>query len=307
VFTVIFYFTYSSNIVIACCTAIDILTGGYQPNITSGIGLFQISILALMLLGSLNFHFHYNLFRLKLRKLVTPEIRLFLGILVAATLIICLLAWVNPFESFFSVVSMASSTGIESFSIASTTVGAKIVFILLELGGGCAFSMAGGIRIQRIQTILNAIRKNGDQPDGEELKAAIISIVGFLATLIVLCSVFSTMGVGILDSLFEVGSALSTNGISMGATTVVMPIGYKWLMILAMIIGRIEIVSIFTAVGRLPLLVTLRQRVSRRVKGFDRLKKIWHAAYRAGVRVIKRARRALSSNTKKLSRLLQTS
>ena len=78
-FTAIFYFTYSPpDLVISSCAAIDVLTGGYQPNITAGIGLFQISVLVLMLLGSLNFRFHYNLFHLKLRELLTPEIKLYL-------------------------------------------------------------------------------------------------------------------------------------------------------------------------------------------------------------------------------------
>jgi Trk-type K+ transport system membrane component len=47
--------------------------------------------------------------------------------------------------------------------------------------------------------------------------------------------------------VFEVGSALTTNGISMGITTVTLPLGYKWLLILAMILGRIEIVAVFKA------------------------------------------------------------
>ena len=74
VFTAIFYFTYSTNLVVSSCAAIDVLTGGYQPNITAGIGVFQVSIIVLMLLGSLNFSFHFNLFRLRLHELFTPEI-----------------------------------------------------------------------------------------------------------------------------------------------------------------------------------------------------------------------------------------
>jgi hypothetical protein len=35
----------------------------------------------------------------------------------------------------------------------------------------------------------------------------------------------------------------------MGATTIALPLGYKWLIILAMIIGRVEIVSLLKATG----------------------------------------------------------
>jgi trk system potassium uptake protein TrkH len=95
-FTAIFYFTYSPNLIFSACAAIDVLTGGYQPNITAGIGIFQASIILLMFLGAINFRFLYNLFHLKIRELMTPEIRLFLIIIGMSTIIISLLAWINP-------------------------------------------------------------------------------------------------------------------------------------------------------------------------------------------------------------------
>ncbi len=248
-FTAIFYFTYPPpNLVIASCAAIDVLTGGYQPNITAGIGIFQISIIMLMLLGSLNFRFHYNLFHLKLRELLTPEIKLYLGALAVFTVVISILAWVNPFDSLFHVVSMASSTGMEYFSIAATPLPAKILFIIIGLVGGCTFSMAGGIRMERIRQLINVIRKNDDQPTREELKSIMVYLVSFVAILLIFSLVFATLGISLLDSIFEVGSALTTNGVSMGATTINLPIGYKWLLIAAMIIGRVEILNILRAI-----------------------------------------------------------
>jgi trk system potassium uptake protein len=248
-FTAIFYFTYPPpNLVIAGCAAIDVLTGGYQPNITAGIGIFQISVLVLMLLGSLNFRFHYNLFHLKLRELLTPEIKLYLGALAVFTVAISIFAWINPFDSLFHVVSMASSTGIEYFSIAATPLQAKILFIIIGLVGACSFSMAGGIKMQRIQTLISAIRKNSDEPTREELKSVIIFITSFVAILLIFSLALATLGISLLDSIFEIGSALTTNGISMGATTISMPIGYKWLLIAAMIIGRVEILNILRAI-----------------------------------------------------------
>ena len=260
VFTVIFYFTYSSNLVVASCAAIDVLTGGYQPNVAGGIGVFQISILVLMLFGSFNFRFHYNLFRLKFRKLITPEIKLYLEIILASGLLICILAWVNPFESLFNVVSMTSSTGIDSFNISSSPLPAKIVFILIGLAGGCAFSMAGGLRMQRIQLLFNSVRKGDLQPTREELESVLTTVAVFAATLIILSLAFSTIGIALIDSIFEVCSALTTNGISMGATSVTLPIGYKLLLIFCMIIGRVEILVIFKAVKVDKLLNALKLR-----------------------------------------------
>ena len=182
---------------------------------------------------------------MKLRSVLTPEIKLYLEIIAGATLLIAILAWINPFDSLFHVVSMMSSTGIDYINMASTSVAAKIMFILIGLVGGCAFSMAGGIRIQRIRVLIDALRKKSHQPDREQLKAVLIAIVSFFIVLFILSLIFSTIGISFLDSVFEVGSALTTNGISMGITTVAIPLGYKWLLILAMILGRIEIVAVF--------------------------------------------------------------
>jgi len=244
-FTVIFYFVYSQDVVLASCAAIDVLTGGYAPTVTGGIGIFQISLVVLMLLGSFNFKFHHDLFRLRLRSSLTREIKLYLGIIAGATVLVAILAWVNPFDSLFHVISMMSSTGIDYIGVAATPISAKITFILVGLVGGCTFSMAGGIRIHRVQVLIDALRRKGDQPDREEWKNALASIVGFFIVLIILSLIFQTIGISFLDSVFEIGSAFTTNGISMGMTTVTIPLGYKWLLIFAMILGRIEIVAVF--------------------------------------------------------------
>ena len=82
-----------------------------------------------------------------------------------------------------------------------------------------------------------------------EYLPALVSILLFIFTLIIFALLFTTIGVSFTDALFEVGSALTTNGISMGATTVSMPIAYKWLMIAAMTIGRVEIMSVLIALS----------------------------------------------------------
>jgi len=158
IFTAVFYLVYSQDLVVASAAAIDVLTGGYQPNVTAGIGVFQISIIVLMLVGSLNFRFHFNLFHFKLRGVLTREIKLYLGIIAVATVLVAILAWINPFDSLFHVISMMSSTGIDYINVAATPPAAKILLIVVGLIGGCAFSMAGGIRIQRIQMLIDALR-----------------------------------------------------------------------------------------------------------------------------------------------------
>jgi trk system potassium uptake protein TrkH len=248
IFTVIFFFTSSSNLIFASTAAMDLLTGGYQPTIASGIGLFQISVVVLMIIGGLSFRFHYNLFHLKVRELLTPEVKLYFLLIAVSTVIISILAWINPFDGLFNAASMLSSTGAATMDLAVFSLPAKILLIVLMLIGGCGFSMAGGIKIERIQKLANAIRRNGEAPAKRELRSLILYLAGFIALLLILSLAFSTSGTNMLDSVFEVGSALSTAGASIGATTVAMPVVYKWLLIFAMLVGRVEIVSIYKAI-----------------------------------------------------------
>ena len=253
VFTILFYFVYSPDVVVASCAAIDILTGGYAINVTGGIGIFQVSLVGLMLLGSLNFAFHYNLFRRRPHIALTREIRLYLWIIVGATVLFSILAWVNPWDSLFHVVSMISSTGTDYIRVAGTPIAARILIIVIMLIGGCTFSMAGGIRIQRVQLLIDVLRRKSDPLDKKQLREVLTSIVCFLAVLLALSLVFSTIGISLLDSIFEVGSALTTNGNSVGITTAAMPFFYKWLLIFAMNLGRIEILAAFKALSSTPV------------------------------------------------------
>jgi trk system potassium uptake protein TrkH len=248
IFTAIFFYTYSPNMILASCAAMDILTGGYQPTIASGIGLFQISVIILMIIGGLNFRFHYNLFHLKVRELLTPEVKFYLLLIAVSTVIISVLAWINPFDGLFHAASMVSSTGVATINLEALSAPAKVWLIVLMLVGGCGFSMAGGIKIERIQKLVNALRRNSDAPTKRELRSIILFLVGFVGFLLILSFAFSTLGTNMLDSVFEVGSALSTAGASVGATTVAMPVIYKWILIFAMLVGRVEIVSIYKAI-----------------------------------------------------------
>jgi trk system potassium uptake protein TrkH len=193
----------------------------------------------------------------------SKEIGLFFLIITVASVAIVYVANVNFVDSVFHVVSMSSSTGYDYLNIMTLNNTAITIFITLIVIGGCAFSMAGGIRISRLITFAQSIgqavkmtfikEESSEDNFKESVKSfyeffpAIISILLFILLLIVFALLFTTMGVSFTDAIFEVGSALSTNGVSMGATTVAMPIAYKWLMIAAMTIGRVEIITILIA------------------------------------------------------------
>lgn len=268
-FIVVFYFLGFQDLIKTGAFVIDTITGGFQPSIQQfqqylNIGP-KICILILMFVGSVNFAFNYHLFTFKLKRLFSLEIVLYLLLIAIGTSLVFFLAKIETVDSLFHVVSMMSSTGYEYINISGLNDKVLSIFIMLMLIGGCAFSMAGGIRISRLVSFGKAIKQSIRgilikekiimEPDKQtesnnfECFSALVSILLFIFTLVLFAIAFTTMGVSFTDSLFEVGSALTTNGISMGATTATMPLAYKWLMIVAMIIGRVEIISILIALS----------------------------------------------------------
>ena len=266
-FTAIFYFIGFTDILNTGTFVIDTITGGFQPNALQFqqylLFIPKILIIILMLVGSVNFAFNYNLFTGKIKKMFSKEIILFFLIITFVSVAIFYIAKIEFVDSIFHVVSMASSTGYDYLNILTLNNTAITMFITLIIIGGCTFSMAGGIRVSRLLTFGKSIGQavkmtfiKEESPEDAykettknfyEYFPAITSILLFILLLIIFAMLLTTMGISFTDAIFEVGSALSTNGVSMGATTVAMPIAYKWLMIAAMTIGRVEILTILIA------------------------------------------------------------
>lgn len=261
IFTAIFYFLGFQDLTRTSPFIIDTLTGGFQPTIQQfqqylGIAP-KICMIALMLIGSVNFAFNYHLFSGKFKKMLSLEVVVYLLMISVGTTLILIATRLNILDSLFHVASMTSSTGYDYVNISSFNDTALSIFILLMLIGGCAFSMAGGIRVSKLITFARSVKESirgvltgekvtteQEHTNNAEHFSVVTSILVFVFTLVIFAIVFSTIGVSFTAALFEVGSALTTNGISMGATTASMPTFYKWLMIVAMTIGRVEVLTI---------------------------------------------------------------
>jgi trk system potassium uptake protein TrkH len=254
----------------AVSLVIDTITGGFQPSPSQFQRYlsppFLVCFLVLMFLGSVNFSFNYHLLTRKLNRLLPREIRIYISVIVAGTVIVAVLSGMNAFDALFHVVSMSSSTGYDYIGIPNLNDTVLSVFLLLMILGGCAFSMAGGIKVFRIMSFFSLLKHDVNETIAKEgaveedpgtrgnidigCLSSVVSILLFVGTLFIFSTMFSTIGVSFTDALFEVGSALTTNGISMGATTVSMPTGYKYLLMVTMIIGRVEIMTILVAVWK---------------------------------------------------------
>ncbi len=275
--------------VAAVTLVIDTLTGGFSPPNSSfatiiGIPL-RVVLLFLMLFGSLNFKFNHHFLRGNIRKAVNDEARLYLMIIVVGSVLVALFGGLNLFDSVFHVISMSSSTGFDYVGIQGLNDTAKTIFLFLMMIGGCTTSMAGGIKVLNIllssrdiqDSVAAALSKEGviaqyhrANPDTLlQWNLATGAVLLFVATLLALSLIFSTSGLSFWDSLFEVGSALTTNGYTTGATSLSLPIFYKFVLMVAMIIGRVEIMIVLVSiyVGG-PILVNALRNVGKRLRFF---------------------------------------
>ncbi|MCL2358663.1 potassium transporter TrkG [Candidatus Bathycorpusculum sp.] len=278
VFTGIFYLLGYTDFVATGTFVIDTLTGGFSPNTLTFQQYLsvapQILILLLMFLGAVNFSFNYNLLAGKFKKIFSPEIVLFICIMVTASIVLFFVMDIGFFDSLFHVVSLASTQGIYYLNLATFSSNAVVLLVILMSVGGCAFSMAGGIKISRLLALGTSFghlismpftksdrQKETTKTEITEAFPAVMAILFFFAALVVFALLLSTMGISFGHALFEMGSALSTTGATMGAVSVAMPLGYKWLIMVSMIIGKVEIVTVFAVL--VPFFV---KKIRRRVK-----------------------------------------
>ena len=138
--------------------------------------------------------------------------------------------------------------------------GSKLVLIFSMLVGGGAGSTAGGFKLLRLLIAASVFRLillrtclpkhavieprlAGRRLQDEEIHAALLLIVLFVAVVALSWLPFVAMGYGPLDSLFEVVSATGTVGLSVGLTSATLPPLLKGILCIDMLMGRLEIMA----------------------------------------------------------------
>lgn len=235
-----------------------------------------------MIISALPFVFHYAIFSKKMHTTsVRPELFLYTGIIVICVIIFYFVLS-NTLEvqselmtSVFHVISAATNSGFQFLDIAQISIEAKMVLIVAMLIGGTAFSTAGGIKVGRLLQIIQKVtgKKFTSDNSGGSISAvaspynkryltieskptkikeeekifneAIYVIVLFISVSLITGIIISHIDKeNFLDSFFDSVSALTTTGLSSGITSVEMDPVSKIVLIINMIIGRFEIITI---------------------------------------------------------------
>jgi trk system potassium uptake protein TrkH len=156
--------------------------------------------------------------------------------------------------------SAQTTAGFSSMPCVQLDAGSKLILIFSMLVGGGAGSTAGGFKLLRLLIAASVFRLillrtclpkhavieprlAGLRLQHDELQAALLLILLFVAVVALSWLPFVALGYSPLDSLFEVVSATGTVGLSVGVTSATLPALLKGILCLDMLMGRIEIIG----------------------------------------------------------------
>lgn len=237
-------------------------TGGFSPvSDFRPLTIYPLNVLLalLMVIGATSFLFHYRLFRGWIRQALTPEILAFPVIILLGGLSLMALEPLDISTAIFHAVSASTTTGYGWLDLSGFKDPAKLVLVPFMFIGGASFSTASGIKLLRLLLILKAIpwaarraTSGVTEPltlgrrevKGEEVAFQLLVVIVAAAVILAAAFLFVTAGYPFVDSLFEVTSAYSNVGLSVGLAAG-LPLGMKWLLALVMVLGRVETVPVF--------------------------------------------------------------
>lgn len=260
-------------------------TGGYSTS-DSSMGQFDsLAIMAsscvFMILGSVPFFLFVRLLNGDSKPLFRDrQVRFFVGFLLTIALIITgYRVWASgaePAEAFvqtlFNVTSVVTTTGYASEDYTTWGPLAVVLFFFLTFVGGCSGSTSGGMKIFRFQLSIMMLREqvrrllhpnvvmsryyNGRVIGDEIITSAVAFSFLFLTTLAVVAAVLATLGLDLVTSLTGAATALANVGPGLGETIgpagnfAALPDAAKWVLMAAMLLGRLELLSVFVLFSR---------------------------------------------------------
>ena len=262
-------------------TFVALSTGGLSTRMQN-IAAFHsgwvdaVSIL-LMILGAISFPVHYALWRRRWRRVLRDgEVRMFLVLVVGGTV---LLTWRSlPWGAYywqdglFQAVSALTTTGFSTVDLARLDDFGLVILLLLMFVGGGAFSTAGGIKLWRAYILMKSLRwqvrryqlprtahyplmvwRAGRRREASSLEVQEVFTSIAFQTLFFALGLLMLVGSGmpLRDASFDLMSALSTVGLSVGA---VGPASSPWILSIftaAMALGRLEFLVVFFAGAKL--------------------------------------------------------
>ena len=260
----------------AICHAFSTLaTGGFSTR-SDSIGSFgspvvESVIILFMFLAGINFALQYRLLvERRVRVFLQDrELRFYASLVILATAAVVVSLWLaletRPSTAFrvalFQVVSILTGTGLSSTDFAQWTPFAQLVLLALMFFGGCTGSTTGGLKIARMDMLLQVIRREfrrmverrgvfavyvGPRAVSESTIQSLLNLV-YLAFLINFgaCMLLTAFGTDVFTAISAVAASMFNIGPGLGAVGPTQnyagfPDLVKWTLALCMIAGRLE-------------------------------------------------------------------
>ena len=169
-------------------------------------------------------------------------------------------------EPVFQIVSTITSTGytVTNFENWGTTV--LVLVFLLMFTGACAGSTAGGAKLDCIRCVVvatwhqlrqavnpnevYAVRLNGRLIPSPVISKIMAFMAIYMVTIFVSAMLLTAMDVPLIDAFFSTFSCMGNIGLGAGVTGYgssydIIPEAGKWVLSFVMLIGRLEIFTIF--------------------------------------------------------------
>jgi len=268
-----------------CLAMTTIATGGFST-VTGGFktlmsmvhnwALLYATCITFMIIGSLNFRDHARLFMGRIRDFFSPELRLFLALTAVISLltVACYVFYEHkPLlyaieVGLFHAVSAITTTGFQLGDIGKCSDITKLILALAMVIGGCTCSTSGGIKVLRVGLFFKSLSWSiqevtkprgtlirriafGMRAEPEDIIRVLQFMLLYVMLLLVVTFILVASGYKLIDALFEAASALGCAGLSTGITSVSMPSQCKAALIVAMLVGRLEIMPWIIVFGNL--------------------------------------------------------
>ncbi|MFO5848398.1 potassium transporter TrkG, partial [Klebsiella pneumoniae] len=232
------------------------------------------SIAIFLLISGCNYGLHFSLLSGRSLKVYwrDPEFRMFIGVQLTLVIVCTLVLWLHNVygsvlttlnQAFFQVVSMATTAGFTTDSIARWPLFLPVLLLCSAFIGGCAGSTGGGLKVIRILLLFkqgnrelkrlvhpNAVYsiKLGNRALPERILEAVWGFFSAYA-LVFIISMLAIIATGVDDfsAFASVVATLNNLGPGLGVVAdnfaTMNPVA-KWILIANMLFGRLEVFTL---------------------------------------------------------------
>ena len=261
-----------------CHTFGTMATGGFSTQ-NASIGSYHSSyidtvVILFMLFAGINFSLHYQCLRGEPRVFWhNPEFRFFLGAVVIFVLAVSFNVYHTVYHTCseairfgaFQVISIITTTGYTTADFEKWPSLSQNILLFCMFLGASAGSTGGGMKCLRIMLLLKHSYKQlfslihphavtqvklGGRPISNEVLHSIWGYFMLYLGLFILCSfLLAAMGVDVVTSFAAVAATIGNIGPGLGMVGPTnnyahIPVLGKWLLILCMLLGRLEIYTV---------------------------------------------------------------